>query len=170
MNNNKAQVSTSLPQSNDDRIRRVLIVGGGTAGWMTAAALANATDRQCEIVLVESEQIGIVGVGEATIPPIKLFNKTLGIEESDFLKHTNGTFKLGIEFVNWVRTEQAYFHPFGQYGAEFDVVPLHHHWLKAKKQGLDSDISDYSMAWVMARKGRFSKPIRDPQNVQSTFD
>jgi len=154
----------------DNRIRRVVIVGGGTAGWMTAAALVDAVGRGCEVVLVESEQIGIVGVGEATIPPIKLFNQKLGLDEAEFLRETGGTFKLGIEFVDWTRQGHRYFHPFGKFGAEFDAVPLHHHWLKARKQGRADDLGEYSMAWAAARRGRFARPIRDARRVQSTFD
>ncbi|MDT8449589.1 MAG: tryptophan halogenase family protein [Wenzhouxiangellaceae bacterium] len=153
-----------------NRIRRILIVGGGTAGWMSAAALAHAAGKGCEIVLVESEQIGIVGVGEATIPPIKLFNRRLGLDEAEFLRATKGTFKLGIEFVNWTRKGHRYFHPFGRFGAEFDPVPLHHWWLKARREGKAGELGEYSMAWAAARRGRFDKPVRDSRRVQSTFD
>ena len=82
-------------------VQKVVIAGGGSAGWMTAAALANATQGSCEITLVESEEIGTIGVGEATIPPVKYFNARLGIDEATFLRETSGTFKLGIEFINW---------------------------------------------------------------------
>ena len=154
----------------ENRIRRVVIVGGGTAGWMTAIALVDAVGRACETVLIESEQVGIVGVGEATIPPIKLFNQKVGIDEREFLRETGGTFKLGIEFVNWARQNHRYFHPFGRYGAEFDAVPLHHFWLRERKRGDTTELGDYSMAWAVAKRGRFEHPIRDRRRVQSTFD
>jgi tryptophan 7-halogenase len=151
-------------------IRHVLIVGGGSAGWMAAAALTNALSGGAKVTVIESEDIGIVGVGEATIPPIRTFNRSLGIDERDFVVSTQGSFKLGIEFVNWGKVGHRYFHPFGRHGAEFDPVPLHHHWLKARSQGLDLNLDDLSMAWAMAKRNRFSAPIADPQRIQSTFD
>ncbi len=154
----------------DRRIRRIVIVGGGTAGWMTAAALSNALQGNCQIELVESEQIGSIGVGEATIPPIKYFNQSLGIDENDFLAACQGTFKLGIELVDWPRLQQRYFHPFGQFGADFDAVPLHQYWLRERERGDDTPLQDYAMAWVAARNGKFDRPLLDRQRVQSTYD
>lgn len=155
----------------DDRqIRRIAILGGGSAGWMAAAALANAMKGRTEIVLVESEEIGIVGVGEATIPPIKLFNRTLGIDEAEFLRATRGTMKLGIEFVGWSRPAQRYFHPFGRFGVDFDVVPVHQYWLKARAEGSEMALADLSMATAMAKHNRFAHPMTDPRRIQSTFD
>jgi len=151
-------------------VRQIVIVGGGTAGWMSAAALANALGPAAAVTLVESEQIGTVGVGEATIPPIKMFNRSLGIDENEFVRETYGTFKLGIQFVDWNRKGEAYFHPFGQYGADFDAVPLHNYWLYARKHGDQSDIGDHSMAWVAAREGKFDQPMPDRRRVQSTYD
>jgi tryptophan halogenase len=151
-------------------IRRVLIVGGGSAGWMTAAMLSNALQRDAEITLVESEEIGTVGVGEATIPPIRLFNQTLGIDEREFMARTKGSFKLGIEFVGWGREDSRYFHPFGPYGRDFDMVPLHQHWLKARAMGESAPLDDHAMAWAMAKAGKFSHPNGDPRSVLSTFD
>jgi tryptophan 7-halogenase len=154
----------------DRRIRRIVVVGGGSAGWMCAAALANALQGGCEIEVVESDEIGIVGVGEATIPPIKLFNATLGIDENAFLAATNGTFKLGIEFVDWAKREHRYFHPFGKFGADFDVAPLHYYWLRARAAGDATPLQDYCMAWAAARDDKFDRPTRDPRLVQSTYD
>jgi len=154
----------------DRRIRRIVIVGGGSAGWMAAAALADATQGGCAISLVESDEIGTVGVGEATIPPIQRFNQSLGIAEADFVKATQGSFKLGIEFVNWGAMGARYFHPFGRYGVDFDPIPLHQHWLKARAEGAKEAIDDYSMAWGAAKAGRFSPPARDPRMIQSTLD
>ncbi len=137
---------------------------------MTAAALANAVRGNMKITLDESDDVGTVGVGEATIPPIRLFNMRLGIDEFEFLKRTQGSYKLGIEFVNWGREGHRYFHPFGPYGADFDMVPLHHHWLKARANGYDAPLDEHSMAWMAAKEGRFDRPLRDPRMVQSTYD
>ncbi len=154
----------------NNSIKKIVIVGGGTAGWMTAAALSNALQQGCHITLIESEQIGTVGVGEATIPPIRLFNQSLGINENDFIRATQGSFKLGIQFINWGRQNHSYFHPFGSYGRQFDLVSLHHHWLAAKAQGKADSLDSYCMAWVVAQQGRFAPPVTDPRHVLSTHD
>lgn len=154
----------------DRAIRRIVIVGGGSAGWMTAAALCNSLQRGCEITLVESEEIGTVGVGEATIPPIKLFNQTLGIDENEFVRRTQGTFKLGIQFVDWARLGNRYFHPFGTYGRPFDIVAMHHFWQAAFERGEATCLDDYCMAWAAAAQGRFAPPAADQRNVLSTHD
>lgn len=105
-------------------VRRVVVVGGGSAGWMAAAALVHALSPGISVALVESEAIGIVGVGEATIPPIHQFNQMLGIDEAAFLKATQGTFKLAIAFHGWGDADTAYPHPFGGYGIDFDRAPV----------------------------------------------
>ena len=155
---------------NDQRIRQIVIVGGGSAGWMCAAALANAVADRCAISLVESDEIGIVGVGEATIPPIKLFNRSLGLDENALLQATQGSFKLGIEFVDWGRVGQRYFHPFGQFGVDFDPVPLHQWWLAERARGATACWQEHAMAWVMAAEDRFDLPLTDRRRVQSTYD
>ena len=156
--------------SGDSRkIRRIVILGGGSAGWMTAAALSRSIDRDCAITVVESDEIGIVGVGEATIPPIKLFNDMLGLDENDFVRRTKGTFKLGIQFVNWGKVGHRYFHPFGSYGRPFDLVQIQHHWQRAHGQGKAVSLDEYCMAWAAAKLGRFDHPTQDPRSVLSTF-
>jgi tryptophan halogenase len=156
----------------DKRIKKIAIIGGGSAGWMTAAALANALGRSCDITLVESEAIGTVGVGEATIPPIRQFNQRLGVSEAEFLRETNGSFKLGIEFIGWTKEGEKYFHPFGHYGADFDVhVPFHHYWLAdqvGKKQA--GPLDDFSICYMASNEGRFSHPTHDPRQMQSRLD
>lgn len=152
-------------------LKSIVIVGGGSAGWMTAAALAQAVGETCAITLIESEAIGTVGVGEATIPPIRNFNQRLGIDEATFVRETQGSFKLGIEFVDWGRLGHSYFHPFGQYGAEFDSVPFYHHWMRAHLAGeMHGPIDDFSMCWAMAKAGKFAHPSPDRRLIQSTFD
>lgn len=152
-------------------IEKIVIVGGGSAGWMAAAALADAVQGNCRITLIESEEIGAIGVGEATIPPVKNFNNRLGIDEATFMKETGGTFKLGIQFINWTRENHAYFHPFGQYGAEFDTSPFYQFWMREHLSGRDAtDIDDYSMAWAAGRAGKFQHPSQDKRLIQSTFD
>jgi tryptophan halogenase len=151
-------------------LRHVLIVGGGSAGWMSAAAIANTVRGACKITVIESDEIGIVGVGEATIPPVKMFNQALGLDEEAFVKATQGSFKLGIEFVDWGKLGNRYFHPFGKFGADFDAVPLHHFWLRARAEGDATPLQDYSFAWAAARENKFDRPSRDPRLIQSTFD
>ena len=151
-------------------VRRIGIVGGGSAGWMAAAALSNALHGSVEIALIESDEIGTVGVGEATIPPIRAFNTSLGIDEADFVRATQGSFKLGIEFVDWGSLGNRYFHPFGTFGADFDAVPAYQYWLRERARGSDLSLGDLSMAAVAARGNRFERPAPNPQLVQSTFD
>ncbi len=139
-----------------------MIVGGGTAGWMAAAALSrflgNAGTR---ITVVESDEIGTVGVGEATIPPLIAFNSMLGINEDEFLAATQGTFKLGIEFVDWGGIGERYFHPFGAHGQDVRGVNFHQLYLRERKRRELPDIAEWSMSAVAAALGRYARPGSD---------
>ncbi|HEU4693943.1 MAG TPA: tryptophan halogenase family protein, partial [Vicinamibacterales bacterium] len=139
-------------------LRSVVIAGGGTAGWMTAAALARVLGPRLTITLVESSEIGIVGVGEATIPAIAQFNKLLKIDENDFLRQTQGTFKLGIEFVDWYEKGHAYMHAFGPVGRDLAYIPFHHYWFK--DQATAGSLWDYSFNWLAAKQARFARMER----------
>ena len=152
------------------QIRRILIAGGGSAGWMTAAALSSTLGKHCDITLVESEQIGTVGVGEATIPPIRTFNRSLGIDEAEFVRQTQASFKLGIQFNGWGAVEDSYFHPFGPHGRPFDISGVHQHWLHARRAGYADSFQECSMAWQLASRNKFTPPVQDQRHVLSTFD
>ena len=143
--------------------RRIVIVGGGTAGWMTAAALAARLfgkdgEARWQVTLVESDEIGIVGVGEATIPPIRGFNALIGLDEDEFLRETGGTFKLGIAFVNWGAPGERYMHAFGDVGRPLDELPFHQHWLRV---GASAPLAEYSINNQAALAGRFMRPRPD---------
>lgn len=160
-----------MTASQSGTLEKIVIVGGGSAGWMAAAAISDVLGRSCSITLIESEAIGTVGVGEATIPPIRVFNHRLGIDEATFIRETSGSYKLGIEFVDWCKLGRRYFHPFGQHGAEFDLVPFYHFWMREHLAGrVIGPIDDFSMAWAMAKAGKFSPPSLDRRLIQSTFD
>ena len=143
-------------------IKKVVIVGGGTAGWMTAAAMSRLLDKQkIEIQLVESETIGTVGVGEATIPHILYFNRLLGIDENSFIKQTNATFKLGIEFVNWGQLGESYIHPFGPYGMDMEGIHFHHMWLRQQSKGTAKPLDDFNLQILAAKAGKFMRAKPD---------
>jgi len=139
------------------RIDKVVIVGGGTAGWMAAAALSRSMGRMLDIELIESDQIGTVGVGEATIPQIQLLLGLLGIDEHEFLKHTQGSIKLGIQFNGWARPGDRYIHAFGAIGRPLGGVPFHHYWLRTKAEGDTSSLWSYSFNAAAAALDRYDR-------------
>jgi tryptophan halogenase len=140
-------------------IKEIVIVGGGTAGWMAASALSILLrDPTIRIRLVESEEIGTVGVGEATIPHIRYFNQLLGLNENDFLRKTNATFKLGIEFANWGQVGESYFHSFSPYGYNMDGIHFHHFWLRHLKKEGAAPIDAYNLQSLAARENKFTHP------------
>ena len=143
----------------DAAIERIVIVGGGTAGWMAAAAFTSLLNqRELEIVLVESDEIGTVGVGEATIPPLMAFNHMIGVREDDFLAASQGTFKLGIEFVDWGAEGERYFHPFSPHGQNYRGVQFHQLYLRESGRRPLPTIDEWSMSAVAAKLGRFARP------------
>ncbi|MGN6208647.1 tryptophan halogenase family protein [Asticcacaulis sp.] len=143
-------------------LKKVVIVGGGTAGWMAAALLAKLAKKGLEIELVESEEIGTIGVGEATIPAIKRFNHLLELDETDFIRSTQATFKLGIEFINWGREGDSYIHGFGKIGQDLGWLRMHQYWLKMRGTGQVSDrFADYSINTAAAYANRFMRARPD---------
>lgn len=143
----------------------IAIIGGGTAGWMAAAALSRVLGRSVAITLVESEAIGTVGVGEATIPPIRAFNALLGFDEDDFVRETAGSFKLGIEFVDWGAKGYRYFHPFGVYGIDFGPIPFEAIWHRLRAERGAAPLDAYSICAAAAAAGRFQRPADGAGNT-----
>ncbi|HEY8591493.1 MAG TPA: tryptophan halogenase family protein [Sphingomicrobium sp.] len=147
---------------NEHAVRKVVIVGGGTAGWMAAAAFSALLDPHAiDICLIESDEIGTVGVGEATIPPLIAFNNMVGINEDEFLASCQGTFKLGIEFIDWGAKGERYFHPFGPHGQDFRGVHFHQLYLREAQRRPIQDIRYWSMSGAAAELGRFARPGPD---------
>lgn len=160
----------SLKLDDSPAVKKIVIVGGGTAGWMTAAGLCSVlAPLDLEITLIESEAIGTVGVGEATLPHIRFFNQKLGINENDLMKATKATYKLGIEFNNWGKIGDSYIHPFGDFGFPINRTGFHHYISRAHKAGLPSHLDQYSVPIMAARNGKFQPPHPDSENVLSTF-
>ncbi|MEI8298422.1 MAG: tryptophan halogenase family protein [Pseudomonadota bacterium] len=141
--------------------RSIVIVGGGTGGWMTAAALARLAPKSWRIRLVESDEIATIGVGEATIPPIKEFNQALKLDEDDFLRATKGTFKLGIEFVNWGGLGERYIHGFGTIGKDLGALSCFQYWLRQQLSGRTTDLCDYSINTAACRQNKFMRKRAD---------
>ncbi len=151
-------------------LEHIVIAGGGTAGWMTAAALSRlAQNGKTRITLIESEDIGTVGVGEATIPPIVNFNQLLGIDEADFIRETAGTFKLGIEFANWNKIGDRYMHPFGSFGRDIESIKFYQIWLKLRAMGRAPQITQYCLSSVAAYAGKYAAPSNNPGSVMSSL-
>ncbi|AGH44344.1 tryptophan halogenase family protein [Paraglaciecola psychrophila] len=138
-------------------IKKVVIVGGGTAGWISAALLKRVIGNSLEIELIESEAIGTVGVGEATIPPIRLLNNVLGINEAEFLRETKATIKLGIQFENWRVKDESYFHSFGAPGKSMAFCQFHHFWKRSQLLGDTSSLWDYDLNYLCAMQGKFAQ-------------
>ena len=146
----------------DDRLTSIVIVGGGTAGWMAAAGLAHTLKgSDCAIRLVESDDIGTVGVGEATVPHLRAFNDSLRIDEVEFVRAVRGTFKLGIQFVDWGRTGDRYVHGFGTIGHDYRGLPFHQYWLKLALAGKARDLGEYSLNTAAAPAGKFISGATD---------
>jgi len=146
-----------------NNIKKVVVVGGGTAGWMSAALLKKNVGNVVDIELVESEEIGRIGVGEATIPPIRLFNQSLGINEAEFIRETKASIKLAIKFENWRVPNESYFHSFGAVGKNIAFCSFHHYWIRACKLGFVSSLWDYDLNYLCATENKFA-PIhaQDP--------
>ncbi|MBP6363295.1 MAG: tryptophan 7-halogenase [Novosphingobium sp.] len=136
-------------------LRRILIAGGGSSGWMTAALFARLFQGLYDVVLVESAEIGTIGVGEATIPAIKKYNELLGLDENEFITRTQGTFKLGIQFNGWLNGQDSYIHGFGVIGQDWEWLRMHHYWLRAHELGRAGDFADYSINTAAALKNKF---------------
>ena len=154
-------------------VRHIAIVGGGTAGWMAAAALGKAFTRSnglsLKITLVESESIGTVGVGEATIPPIRQFVQMIGLSEEDFIRSTSATAKLGIAFKDWTAPGSEYFHGFGDYGPTVAGQAWRQYLFRLKAAGRIDTLAPWSMPTAMARAGKFTTPVEDSRSVLSHY-
>lgn len=154
----------------NEPINRVVIVGGGTAGWMAAASLSHfLANKPINITLIESTTIGTVGVGEATIPSIVQFNHSIGLDELDFIRATRASFKLGIQFENWRNIGEQFFHPFSDYGIDFNGVEFQHYFYRLKKNNAMQNLHDYSISCQLAKHNNFAQPLESPQNPLADY-
>jgi tryptophan halogenase len=147
-----------------NHIKTIVIVGGGTAGWMAAASLSKILNGKYAIRLVESDEISTVGVGESTIPMIRLFNQVLGINEDEFARETKATFKLGIEFVDWGKLGDSYMHGFGKFGQDLWTVDFYQYWLKMHQAGKAPDLENYSINRMASKAGKFMRSTTEYGN------
>ncbi len=151
-------------------IKKVVIAGGGTAGWVSAMALSKQFGELLDITLVESEEIGTVGVGESTVPPIVAFHSLLGIDEREFMRECAATFKVAIWFENWGRLGSWYLHPFGRFGQSTWMAEFYHFWLHARSQGHKVPLGEYCYEWLAAVKSRFALRENPKINYAYHFD
>ncbi|MCR5881069.1 tryptophan halogenase family protein [Phenylobacterium sp. J367] len=151
-------------------VKKVVVAGGGTAGWMAAAALSKHLGSLVEITLVESDDIGTVGVGESTIPTARTFNQLLGIDEREFMRATQASFKLGILFEDWARIGDRYVHAFGQVGKSTWMAGFHHVWLQARAEGLAGPLDDYCLEGKALKAQRFVAGENGPLNYAYHLD
>ncbi|HEU4625328.1 MAG TPA: tryptophan halogenase family protein [Steroidobacteraceae bacterium] len=151
-------------------IKKVVIAGGGTAGWLAAAALAQQLGELLEITLVESEEIGTIGVGESTVPPLRTFHKLLRIDEQEFMRACSATFKLGIQFDNWGKPGERYVHPFGRFGKPTWLCEFHHFWLRSLENGGSSELGEYCYEWQALQAGRFATSPQSEINYAYQLD
>jgi tryptophan halogenase len=147
-------MNNAIPQK---KIQKIIIAGGGTAGWIAAIALSKKLGALLDITLIESDEIGTIGVGEATIPPMRTFHKLMGIDEQEFMRATEATFKLGILFENWAQRGDSYIHAFGKIGKETWLADFHHFWLRAKELGIADEYSAYCLEAQASKAGKFAK-------------
>ncbi|WP_203291238.1 tryptophan halogenase family protein [Maricaulis parjimensis] len=159
-----------MTQASQSAVRRVVIAGGGTAGWMTAAAIAKTMGPTVDLTLVESEMIGTVGVGEATIPPLRTFNRLLDIPEDEFMRETKATFKLGIQFEGWTDGADSYIHSFGTTGRDHWTSGFQHFWKRGQMEGLAGPLSDYCLEYKAALEGKFARLPNDGMNYAYHLD
>ncbi|MFT4809857.1 MAG: tryptophan halogenase [Paraglaciecola sp.] len=154
----------------DNRVNKVVIAGGGTAGWMAAATISATIGKRLQVTLIESDAIPTVGVGEATVPSLLTIHKLLKVNEADFLKATNATYKLGIMFEDWTHLGHKYFHSFGKSGLSCWAAGFHHFWLRAKQQKMAKDYAEYSLETLAAEKGKFAHLQEPNLNYAYHFD
>jgi tryptophan halogenase len=158
------------PEATRKNVRRIVIAGGGTAGWMVAAALSKVLGRVLDIKLIESDEIGTVGVGEATIPTLLTFHSLLDINEQEFMAATQATFKLGIGFESWRNVNEHYIHSFGLTGKDHWTAGFQHFWMKGRERGLAGDYGDYCLELKAAQAGRFAHLPRAGMNYAFHLD
>ena len=150
--------------------RRIVVAGGGTAGWMAAAAISRTFGKVVDVTLVESDAIGTIGVGESTIPPLVTYNRLLGINEAEFMRATNATFKLGIMFDNWKDIGESYFHSFGLTGKDHWSAGFQHFWMHGLTKGHEQSYDDYCLELVAARESKFAHLPDERMNYAYQLD